>query len=1136
MNFDQLSTVPFDQIDFDPFTTKSEKKDHEVRTFKFTVPTMVGAPQGTPTIVQFYKAVGFCNRLAVYAIDDRGKTYKIPVLYYNKVYVEINNKTEFVSIINSLAEHIVRANIVNRDLMQCYSPTTSMFAEIYINCPVRTFHTKMGRDHGSMLIHEESIPIDTKFFTEYNLEYSGTYEIYDIEKYDLIGRDHVKEYQICWYEPTHIIKHSKPKQIKPRIGYFDIETASTEYFPHEYLIQDVINIISFIIDEPDGTSHKYCYTTAPSSFAMSNLDENFKLKDGINLNRPKTTRNVSPPSDGRDFTTYSFTTEKEMLEQFLKDVGTSGINVITGYNILKFDIKYIFFRCIMQGIDIGKKIVYKKSNDEYMFNYPSLVCIDLFKFVKSHVPLTELSSYKLKDVCKFYKLEDGKIEMAYQFMFDNYKSILQKPTEPKHHEDFGRVIEYCVRDSEVLSALYEKLQIWMTFTAFSNIHYAGIEIIANEGSVRKLTNLIYRWMAYCGYVFVPNTGDKIKYEGGFVHLSSPGYKENVAIVDFASLYPSLIISNNLCPTTLIHPQDVVPPDAVAHKIDYKVVQEDQTEDMDIYEDEGEYDDDDDEAPPPKKKTGIFADASKTKMVIVERTVNVVPVEKRHGVFPQILTFLLSQRKVVKKKMEKHEEDYVEAKRANKEAQDAGRPVPFDEEQMNELSFLFLEHEKMQLALKITANSLYGICCARGAIACMEVGIITTMLGRTAIKNVNAHLAQCGYEHVYSDTDSSMVTIGDCSEPSTREKILKLFPNTTEHHLEKLLRLPYKLHLFQKVVDEMNASHAYYTDPMKLEFETFADVGVWLKKKFYVCYIKSELKYKTRGTVDRRSDKPEILKRLFRNLYRQILDNHDVKQSVKLVVDCISSMSTLPFEDYEISKGYRGIDKYANPETAPMVKFVLNAERSGVKIDAGSRVRYVMANECYAKDTSTRKDYIEELRKARTKPAIAKLLARPGHDDVKKEFVAWKPEYSTMMVPTTVSIRPDCAAYSSHDSDYWATKEMGPTVNYQKYRKFMSQQINTMLTTAYPDLTKAFYHCPTGTVFVIGASTSERAAACKDHKTDYLCPQCNCRTCCLLCGVCNNCRCDDIVSCHNPKTIRQQDCYRVIDLLVKTSRD
>lgn len=1137
-------------------------------------------------IGQIYKVIPFDNRMCMYIFTQEGRIHKIPIEYYNRIVVELPNfsfttrngnleitnnqlqvEQSINTFINKCSDKILSYEIVDAYKMNSYSNTPSRFIVCYIKCTPRALINFIGKSENNdikgYIIHEDKIGIDVKFFGDYNLDYAGIYEfsnILDINKYDIYNApDKLKIDKINFYDPRNIIKVEEKIKIVPRIGYFDIETYTPRYkvdddnmtFAIPTNLDDTISIISYIVKH-DNIIKKFCYCMAPYE---------------SNIHAYK--------SD--DFQLFTFQSEKDMLIAFLNAIRNSELVMITGYNIFNYDLRYINFRCVLHGIDVSNDIIYKRSTGEYILNMNGILCVDYLKFVKSHISLTELSSRKLKDVCKHLGLTDGKIDMEYSEVNNAYTYIVSDPYNNEYNERYMKVIDYCIRDSEVLYGITDKLNTWLTFTAFANIHYAGIDVIANEGQVRKLTNLIYYWMHKFKYIFIPSNQDKIKYEGGYVHLSSPGFHKNIAIVDFASLYPSLIISNNLCPTTIIPFGYDGNVESKTHVIEYnKVVISDsfdneihdvnydddtdvEKDDEPVYIDESlkpiekpiyEYEESD--TPSIKKlrdqikamydsgltneyhelfeledKLNKMLEKRKnrpikektTKDCITEffnadqketfkketRVVKVVPETVRKGVFPQILTYLLSRRKEVKKEMNAAEKIYLEYKTSDSP----------DPTKISQLKFEFDEKEKLQLAFKITANSLYGICCAKGDISCIEVGVITTMLGRTAIQNVNRHLADQGYPHIYSDTDSSMVNIGDCTEKSTLENIRSLFPGMDETFLKKKLEFPYALNKFQSIVDYMNNHHIYYNDPMNLEFETYSMEGVWLKKKFYVCRYKNEKgedKYKSRGTVDRRSDKPQILKDIFKKLYIQILDEHNPNNSLKLIYDFIAKLKDLPIEQFEISKGYRGVSKYANPETAPMVRFVFNAERFGVCIEADARARYIMSNECYAKpNEDDDKEYVmwcSKLNNPTEKDIIKFFTKIPGYHDLKKEFISYYPNYAYLYpIQANVPSVP-CARSSPYSADYWAVQEMKPTVDYMKYMKFMESQLITMLTKAYPCIEKGIHYDVDNNCIITQNYCHNCLLKYCTYHNQYIekCDSCCRDTKCMYCKVCINCYC------------------------------
>jgi DNA polymerase elongation subunit (family B) len=143
-----------------------------------------------------------------------------------------------------------------------------------------------------------------------------------------------------------------------------------------------------------------------------------------------------------------------------------------------------------------------------------------------------------------------KIDLSYRDQFNLYlRYILGFPDGPV---GLGKIAEYCMRDSDILPDLFENRAIWTTGIQFSNTLCCTAQTVAVAGQVERLTPMLYKFVRNRDTVIEVNPdAGKFKFEGGYVHLSSPGRHTDVCIGDFASLYPSIIIWLNLCMTTRV---------------------------------------------------------------------------------------------------------------------------------------------------------------------------------------------------------------------------------------------------------------------------------------------------------------------------------------------------------------------------------------------------------------------------------------------------------------------------------------------------------------------------------------------------------------------------------------------------------
>ena len=116
------------------------------------------------------------------------------------------------------------------------------------------------------------------------------------------------------------------------------------------------------------------------------------------------------------------------------------------------------------------------------------------------------------------------------------------------------VLEYCVRDTVLPLDILEKMKSIARKEALASVSLTTVDIASTSTTSRWIDSLVIR-LADRSMVAVPNTNQgprkRDKIAGGYVHEVDPGVKPWVVVLDFKSMYPSIMISNNICSTTLV---------------------------------------------------------------------------------------------------------------------------------------------------------------------------------------------------------------------------------------------------------------------------------------------------------------------------------------------------------------------------------------------------------------------------------------------------------------------------------------------------------------------------------------------------------------------------------------------------------
>jgi len=264
-----------------------------------------------------------------------------------------------------------------------------------------------------------------------------------------------------------------------------------------------------------------------------------------------------------DTDTFGFFNEKELLNEFLKIVDRFDPDIILGYNINNFDLPYIETRLRKNGLPrtIGrcnqKNIFPRKITNRFRNIIYGRVVVDVYDLVKEAALkfglFRGLKRYGLDDVSKVV-LNDGKIDITHREI-------------KKHWVDDGKqlkkLLDYNRKDAQLPMNILFKEGMLDKFLEISKVSGIVLQDAIDGGESTRVENLLLREFNKKNYLISckpdPHIVSRRNLErrkeglkGAFVLSPDVGFHDKcVAYLDFKSMYPSIIRSFNICPTTLI---------------------------------------------------------------------------------------------------------------------------------------------------------------------------------------------------------------------------------------------------------------------------------------------------------------------------------------------------------------------------------------------------------------------------------------------------------------------------------------------------------------------------------------------------------------------------------------------------------
>jgi len=233
--------------------------------------------------------------------------------------------------------------------------------------------------------------------------------------------------------------------------------------------------------------------------------------------------------------------EKIMLERFCEIIKEINPDFITGYFSDSFDFPYIKKRADMLGVSLklGDGPLEIKNDS---VRIKGIVHIDILKFIRRTMSSTlETQTYSLNDVAKEV-LGEKKLEVNL--------SNLSVAWDEDNKSDLKRFVEYNLKDSKLTYELFMK--IFPNLGAMVNLT-SLIPFDVNKGGFSQFVEwyIIYNTKKYNEIILSkPNYHEQesrreFRIQGAYVAEPRPGIYKDIIVLDFTSLYPSVITTHNI---------------------------------------------------------------------------------------------------------------------------------------------------------------------------------------------------------------------------------------------------------------------------------------------------------------------------------------------------------------------------------------------------------------------------------------------------------------------------------------------------------------------------------------------------------------------------------------------------------------
>jgi len=288
------------------------------------------------------------------------------------------------------------------------------------------------------------------------------------------------------------IKSCAEVDIEPLVLFLDIEVLQREGFPDP--------------EKADQSVISFSFRTNKNERYFTYIVHNDNEKISTN---------------GKNITVY-VRTEEDLLCAFSNIIEKIDPDIITGWNITNFDFTYLKNRF---------KKLHLRWIDERRF--------EVFDLLAGYKKIFSQPSYTLKRIAEIEGIEEHESIETFKNSIGYYET------------DIKKFVEYNRKDVEYVYEIDKKHSLIKYFLELK--YLTGLESIENTliSSV-LIDTMLLRIAKERGIALPtkPEATEKKEYEGAYVMAEKAGLYEKIAVFDFSSYYPSIVLNFSLSPENI----------------------------------------------------------------------------------------------------------------------------------------------------------------------------------------------------------------------------------------------------------------------------------------------------------------------------------------------------------------------------------------------------------------------------------------------------------------------------------------------------------------------------------------------------------------------------------------------------------